>query len=152
MKKYLFLVVVVVLIQGFVSCSKDDGNNDLSVDPKPTWTVVTEGVVPQGMYITMDAEGLPLVDGKVIAVNSGDILGAFIGGECRGLAKPIDEIDGKTHFYLKVRATESDEKDAPVSLRYYSTEKQHVFYSEQFSFVADGEAGSLEEGFKPNWK
>ena len=152
MRKILFLTGIIVLMMS--SCSKDDDGNtsDWDVDTRPEWTAVTEGVAPQGMYIIMDSEGLPVVNGKIVNVTSADIMGAFVNDECRGVAVPYSEIDGKTHFYLKVKSTDTDANNAMVELRYYSGEKKHIFCSEQFSFVADDNAGTLEEGFKPTWK
>ena len=152
MRKIIFYVALIALMMS--SCSKSDDNNEsgLSTDARPEWTVVTEGVAPQGMYIIMDSEGLPTVNGTIINTTSADILGAFVSDECRGVAVPYSEIDGKTHFYLKVKSTDTDASNAKVELRYYSGEKKHIFCSEQFSFVADGNVGTLEDGYKPTWK
>ena len=146
-----FTITPLILVCLLYSCSKDS-EAELSTDNRPTWTAVTEGVCPQGMYIIMDTGGLPTLDGKLLSVNSNDLLGAFIGGECRGVSVPYDEIDGKTHFYLKVKSTENDSNDVKVELRYYSAEKTHIFVSESFDFVPDGNSGTLDEGFKPTWK
>ena len=146
------LALALILALLMTACSKDDEKTQLSIDARPAWTEVTQGVVPQGMYIIMDADGLPTVDGVRISVHTDDLLAAFVEGECRGVSKPYAEIDGKTHFYLKVRSTEADTGSVSVELRYYSALRQHIFTSQTFSFVANDNLGTLDEGYQPIWK
>jgi hypothetical protein len=78
-------------------------------------------------------------------VSSDDLLAAFDGENCIGLAKATDGM-----FYLYVTAPKSG---SAVTLKYYSASLKNLFKADEtLVYSNDAIIGSVAEPFAPNWK
>ena len=74
-----------------------------------------------------------------------DLLAAFIGDECCGVATPQDGL-----FYLYISSPVTD-NPSPVTLRYWSAHFKNLFVAaDAFPFVNDNNQGSYSTPFVPN--
>lgn len=70
----------------------------------------------------------------------GDIMAAFINGECRGVTT-MTQVDDLNCYPLFIRSNTNDPKE--VTIKYYSRKVKQVFTAENaFQFYADGAIGS----------
>ena len=84
-----------------------------------------------------------------ITVDTTDMLAAFMGDDCGGIA---DYIDGLYYLYISPSANGGSVL-ANVQLRFYSPDLKRVFVSKQtFPFVNDGNQGSVSAPFTPEWE
>jgi hypothetical protein len=75
------------------------------------------------------------------ADNENDVLAAFAGDICRGLAYPVDTPEGKLYF-LQVWGNRMDES---IQFRYYDSQKNVVLHTEQtIQFQSDKEIGTIQ--------
>ena len=75
-----------------------------------------------------------------------DLLAAFIGDECCGVATPQDGL-----FYLYISSPVTD-NPSPVTLRYWSAHYKNLFVaSDAFPFVNDNNQGSYNTPFVPTF-
>ena len=76
-------------------------------------------------------------------VDDGDLLAAFAGNECLGVAKPIDGL-----FYLYITSPSDDSEE--ITLKYYSARLRNIFQTDtHFSFVNGDRLGSVNEPMRP---
>lgn len=87
----------------------------------PSWTDPDKSVYPMSMTAVVRLS--PVLE--TLAAD-GDMMAAFIGGECRGVAKKVMN-DGVRLFFLHVKAPSSENGD--VELRYYSAAAKRVYVS-----------------------
>ena len=87
----------------------------------PSWTDPDKSVYPMSMTAVVRLS--PVLE--TLAAD-GDMMAAFIGGECRGVAKKVMN-DGVRLFFLHVKAPSSESGD--VELRYYSAAAKRVYVS-----------------------
>lgn len=70
-----------------------------------------------------------------------DLLAAFVGNECRGVASVITLSDGSLGFKLRINGSLSN--DEQVELKYYSTRRSYLYRSTtKIAFAADSEYGT----------
>ena len=73
------------------------------------------------------------------ALNSQDLLAAFAGDKCLGVASPNEGL-----FYLMITSTEGS-----VTLRYYSAQYKNLFEAEPFTFQTDAMLGTPDHPYSP---
>ena len=87
----------------------------------PSWTDPDKSVYPMSMTAVVRLS--PVLE--TLAAD-GDMMAAFIGGECRGVAKKVMN-DGVRLFFIHVKAPSSESGD--VEFRYYSAAAKRVYVS-----------------------
>ena len=98
---------------------------------RPTWTVSEDYDYTSSMTAVISMDSL--------VTSSEDVLAAFIGDECRGLATYDSGL-----FYLYIAGP-----GETVTLRYWSAQYTNLFVTEPISFVNDVQLGSTAEPYKP---
>lgn len=87
----------------------------------PSWTDPDKSVYPMSMTAVVRLS--PVLE--TLAAD-GDMMAAFIGGECRGVTKKVMN-DGVRLFFIHVKAPSSENGD--VEFRYYSAAAKRVYVS-----------------------
>lgn len=171
MKKIYFVLFALAMVVLLPACHKDEddnggnsnsygtiggggstNNNDLEkegTDERPDWKVIEDYNPTAYMLLTIDEDNMP------VAVSDGDLLGAFVGGECRGLARPAKGIDDVMRFYMTICTCEENEHEnvqGMVVVKYYSAAKHRIYESEEFKFVQGQALGSSTESYSTKWK
>lgn len=157
-----FLLTAVVLL---ASCSSDDNvetptkasnpydesiTGTVNSCERPDWKKI-QGLSYSSMSVFIDEYGIPC------QLSEGDIVAAFINGECRGVAYPIyDSSQGYWRFNLSVCSTPADEgrSGIKVGIRYYSALNKGFFESVTFDYldgVCIGE-NLKGKGLRLEWK
>lgn len=156
MKKYYIAFALFAASVAFSACGgdNDDDNNNVNTNQPTPVKKPTDWVLPQGMHynsmsVTIDQDAVP----NGVTVTMDDLLGAFVDNECRGVASPVKDIDGKYRFSLVIHAMESDvnRDNLQVELKYYSAQKAYIYTSAKFPFERNGILGSFEHSFVPSW-
>ena len=129
-------------------CKKDPGTDpenpqkNLNGDvARPTWTVQEDYDYTSSMTAVIKVEKLNDQTVNDSVVNDSDLLAAFIGEECRGIATYDSGL-----FYLYIAGP-----GEAVTLRYWSAHYKNLFAAEPIPFVNDTQVGSTAEPYKPNW-
>jgi len=104
----------------------------------PTWTPI------QNLQYNMSVIGKIQLSQGVYSLNENDIIGAFVGTECRGVANPIASLGGV--LFLSIGSnTQSGET---VSFKVYrATTNDIVNINETISFQNAGEVGTMATPF-----
>lgn len=75
---------------------------------------------------------------------SSDMMAAFVGNECRGVAKVQTRDDGSFIFQMEINGSLS--ADEEVTLKYYSAKNSYLYHTAGvFTFVAGGSYGTPSE-------
>lgn len=101
--------------------------------PNPEWSVVQGDEIISSMTAVIQVNGLE--------ASGDDVLAAFAGDECRGVA---DYEDGLYFLYISGPAEQ-------VALRFWSAHYKNVFVSEPFPFVNDSQLGTVGSPFTPEF-
>ena len=130
-------IILCALLLLAAGCKKDepiDPQKQLYGDvARPTW------MVPEDYDYTSSMTAVISMDSLV--TSSEDVLAAFIGDECRGIATYDSGL-----FYLYIAGPGES-----VTLRYWSAHYKNLFATEPIPFVNDTQLGSTAEPYKPNW-
>lgn len=111
----------------------------------PSWEEPDMYVYPASMTVVIRMSEYIQPD-----VTEQDILGAFIGGECRGLGSTFQNADGETLFLIQVKAAQSEM--GKVEFRFFSAKKQELFVtSDEIVFEADTTLGSVDAPYSLTW-
>ncbi len=131
MKKFLTSILIVTFFLA-ISCKKDENYRTFE---RPTWQTTLDGYsVSMTCVMTLDKKIIGYVD-------STDILAAFIGNECRGVAEYT-----KDKFFLNIVGT--PEENALITFKYYSAKNKYLYQEEGLnSFVANGVLGVSDEPY-----
>jgi len=137
MKHIISYIILIAASTILWSCGKSDDDNGGGTTPvkveEPTWTVDLSGtesapttwVTPSsGVYQYSMTAIITLSDFLAGYADSGDQVSAFIGSECRGIAKP-QTVNGKTLFFLYIRGNSAETQK--VSLKYYSAKNKITY-------------------------
>lgn len=150
---YIMFICALVL----VSCSKEDG--DVVPPSSTTATLVscdapqwkcTDGVIPFGsMVLCMSQESLP----QFVVMSKDDRLAAFMGDECLGVWRPMQEVGGNTDIILTVYEKDSKtDGSVKFELRYYNAIAKGYYKSELITFSSNQTLGLVSSPYKPVWK
>ena len=146
------LCVLSVLTVFLTACDK---KNDPTPTPteqdlndnvaRPTWTVPEDYDYSSSMTAVIAVHQLCGVALSDSAVGSNDLLAAFIGEECHGIAAYDDGL-----FYLYIAGPTANANANAVTLRYYSAHYKNLFEArDAFHFVNDANLGTVAEPLIP---
>ena len=115
---------------------------------KPTDWAVPVKQWNSSMMIMIESSDVPA------DVLSGDMMAAFIAGECRAVCQPVNDADGKIRFRLNVLATADDTNTSvpSVELRYWSAKEYRMWHTDGIKYIEEGMIGTSDAGYKPTWK
>lgn len=132
----------------FSGCKKDKEQAPetfVSDKARPVWTA------PEKSDMTSSMTAVVKVDLKAqypniaadFALNEKDLLGAFSGEQCLGVAEVKDG-----YFFIYINSPEGG--SSPVTLRYYSAQYKNLFEAKDaFPFKNDDILGTIAEPFIP---
>lgn len=149
------LCVLSVLTVFLTACDK---KNDPTPTPteqdlndnvaRPTWTVSEDYDYSSSMTAVIAVHQLCGVALSDSAVGSNDLLAAFIGEECHGIAAYDDGL-----FYLYIAGPTGNGQEAisndQLTIKYWSARYTNLFVTEPIPFVNDTQLGSTAEPYKP---
>ena len=141
-------IILCALLLLAAGCKKDPGTDPENPQQnlygdvaRPTWTAQENYDYTSSMTAVIKVEKLndQIINDQM--VNDSDVLAAFIGDECRGIATYDSGL-----FYLYIAGPGES-----VTLRYWSAHYKNLFAAEPIPFVNDKQLGSTAEPYKPNW-
>ena len=117
-----------------------------SNEQAPSWTDPDKSVYPMSMTAVVRLS--PILE--TLAADD-DMMAAFIGGECRGVAKKVMN-DGVRLFFIHVKAPSSE--NGNVEFRYYSAVSKRVYVSvaADVKYEVDKIYGSAENPEYPDFE
>jgi len=138
------LLLLSILLLSVAGCKK--GVNEPQTihgnQPRPSWVVTDESNLQSSVTATIKVTTL---NGQAIddtMVGADDLLAAFIGEECVGIAEYKDGL-----FYLYLSAEEGI-----VTLRYYSAYYTNLFeVKDAFVYRNNASIGTVSEPYCPQW-
>ena len=138
------LLLLSILLLSVAGCKK--GVNEPQTihgnQPRPSWVVTDESNLQSSMTAIIKVTTL---NGQAIEdtmVGADDLLAAFIGEECVGIAEYKDGL-----FYLYLSAEEGT-----VTLRYYSAYYTNLFeVKDAFVYRNNASIGTVSEPYCPQW-
>ena len=111
---------------------------------RPTWTAIEVPDMTASMTAVIKVQKLAGVAIPDSCVGGNDVLAAFSGETCLGIAQPQDGL-----FFLFV-ASPVTGNPSSVTLRYYSAHYKNLFEAKDaFPFINDDHLGTIAEPFKP---
>lgn len=125
-------IIIVLLAVTLFSCSDDE-----TTYPLPNWEVNQNAV-----YTTTMSAIVVLPSNLTNHVTDDDVLGAFVGEDCRAIAELVEEGDTRYYFF-----TIKGFHDESTSLRfkYYNTKNSYLFEtSGNFNFKPDEILGTVD--------
>ena len=138
------LLLLSILLLSVAGCKKDV-NEPQTIhgnQPRPSWVVTDESNLQSSMTAIIKVTTL---NGQAIddtMVGADDLLAAFIGEECVGIAEYKDGL-----FYLYLSAEEGI-----VTLRYYSAYYTNLFeVKDAFVYRNNASIGTVSEPYCPQW-
>ena len=138
------LLLLSILLLSVAGCKKDV-NEPQTIhgnQPRPSWVVTDESNLQSSMTAIIKVTTL---NGQAIddtMVGADDLLAAFIGEECVGIAEYKDGL-----FYLYLSAEEGT-----VTLRYYSAYYTNLFeVKDAFVYRNNASIGTVSEPYCPQW-
>ena len=154
MKKQLFALATLALLLVVAGCKNNDKPEDIKSlkgnEARPTWTAPDEYDYTSSMtaLIRIDLAARYPTAAADFAVQTDDVLAAFAGNECLGVAELQDGL-----FYLYISGPSAEGQTTDVTLRYWSAQYTNLFVAENaFPFVNDDQKGTAAEPFVPNMK
>lgn len=121
----IFILIFSSLI--FTGCGNDEDDPTEEKNytkPKPEWIVSN----PNQYSVSMTAI-VSLPDDLTQDISEGDLLAAFINGECRGISNRV-KVEDAFLFYVLVKA--NSEENGKVQFKYYNTKKSYLYETQPF--------------------
>lgn len=116
---------------------------------RPTWTAIEVPDMTASMTAVIKVQKLAGVAIPDSCVGGNDVLAAFSGETCLGIAQPQD---GLFFLFVAGPTTNDQELTANVTLRYYSAHYTNLFEAKDaFPFANDARLGTVAEPFKPTF-
>lgn len=153
--KKLFILLYILAGTLLLAGCKDSETSDIEVDPadervtRPTDWITADALDPSSfMIVDLTASDMPTT------INAKDLLAAFVGEECRGVAEPIQMLDGGCEFTMLLMASMHEERNnEDVVLKYYSEEDGAIYLSKPIVFQPfENWRPAESEKFKSEWK
>ncbi len=148
-KKYLYIFVLCALsLCTLVGCKKDpekEPDTFVSNVARPTWAVPLDYDYSSSMTAVVKVNLKAQYPDKAadFVLNENDLLGAFAGEQCLGVAQLQEG-----YFFLYINSLA--ESSSQVSLRYYSAFYKNLFVAaDAFPFANDAHLGTVAEPLKP---
>ena len=135
--KIVMLMAALTIQWGCSSDNEENGSEERNsmflTSAKPTWAIDWSSDAAAPDWQEPDATKfecsmnllVELGDDVVSYSTDGDVMGVFIGGECRGVSYRNKLSDGKVIFLLHVKGS-SEESEHPMELRYYCDKLHHL--------------------------
>ncbi len=146
----ILLCALLLLAAG---CKKDEPTAPESLYgnvENPTWTVPSDYDYTSSMTAVTKVASLNGQAVKDSIVNSSDLLAAFYGETCLGVASPQD---GLFFLYVAQPIANSQELTANITLRYYSAHYKNIFEArDAFVFHNDDRLGTIAQPLTPPFK
>lgn len=115
-------------------------------DERPSWQLPDLNVFPTSMsaVISLPDNLQPYAD------SDADVMGAFIGGECRGLAFAAPS-GGKTLWFIVIKADDNESRN--VELRYFNSRLRRVYSADDgVAYTVNGSYGNLTAPAVPSFE
>lgn len=151
--KKVFVISMLLSVLFFASCEKGQKSDSIISDKTaPGWTVSEDYDLSSSMtaIVKIDLTLTYPTQVKEASVDANDVLAAFNGDKCVGVASPQD---GRFYLYIAGLPAEGDNaqaENAPIKLRYYSAVLKNIFVAkETIPFVNDAHMGSVTEPYAP---
>ena len=148
MKKLYFICMLAVVAICFAGCKKDtnapesfNGNVE-----RPTWTAPEASDMSSSMtaVVKVDLKAMYPSRAADFVLNDNDLLAAFSGETCLGVASPQDGL-----FFLYIAAPVTGNPSS-VTLRYYSAHYKNLFEAvNALTFANDAHLGTIAEPLVP---
>lgn len=112
------------------------------------WTPITDYLPQCSMLIIMSEENMPEM------VEENDMVGAFYGDKCLGIAYPEKQPNGKYYFFLQVLQDSADEynTDIRIVLKYHSALTNFVTRTGEMKYEDQRILGSYSDPYQPLWE
>ena len=156
MKNKLYILVLgTLLLSTITGCKKDtekEPDTFIGNVSKPVWVAPADYDYSSSMTAVVKVDIAAQYPDKAsdFVLKDGDLLAAFSGGTCLGVASPQTGV-----FYLYVAdpaSLSSKEGAVKVSLRYYSAHYKNLFVAKDaFVFKNDDHLGSVADPFIPKF-
>ena len=158
MKKLLCIASCGLLLL-LAGCKKEEPKPQPQPDPqpqeqslagnveRPTWTTTDDYDYTSSMtaVIRVDLKEQYPEAAKDFAVNENDLLAAFVGEDCLGVAELVDSL-----YFLFINSPKEQAEAAKVSLRYYSTQYKNLFVAaDAFAYVNNDTIGTYNAPYVP---
>lgn len=145
MKKYIWIFMIPALVLMAASCKKSKEDNSHRQFPAPEWKLDATGAYPYSMTAVI------AVPGTIKSTpGSSDMLGAFVGAECRGIGTQL-MVNGKPLYYVMIHGTASEQPK--LQFRFYDAASKYLYASEaSFDFSVDASLGSPDDPLSPAFK
>ena len=135
MKTIKILLLSLLGLLGLTACGDDD--ETFPISPVPEWRVNLEEQYPLSMSAVVK-----LPENLAAHAAAGDMLGAFVGNECRGLGELVEVNNQKVYFVL-IKGNGNEVQ--PVKFQYYGARHQFLYTTPQFlKFEVDSRFGSAD--------
>ena len=153
---YSVFCILSVLTVLFVACDKKDEPTPEKTlygnAPRPTWTAPVNPDPTASMTAIIAVRTLAGVTVPDSCVGANDMLAAFYGETCLGIAKKYE--DGVFYMYICGPTTGLSPNDqrptTNISLRYWSAHYTNLFEADDaFPFVNDTQQGTPDNPFVP---
>lgn len=166
MKKTLYTLCILAITCMMAGCSNDDNSvtpivpnektedydnlrDSIGTATRPDWVAISATDPTNVQTITITSAELPTI------LEAEDVLAAFVDEECRAVAYPKREANGKTAFSLVVMGRIDEDATIPIDLelRYYSLHNKRIYISGKIRFRPGETLGSLNSGgYTAMWK
>lgn len=122
-----------------------DGKVEASPEQPLTVPLVVEGKHPLKMTACV-----ALPQNIVRQATADDVMAAFVGTECRGMAKAEQAENGEYVFRMEINGSMGAEE--PVTLKYYSTRNKYLYQAPSvFTFASGASYGTVSEPRIPSF-
>ena len=122
-----------------------DGKVEASPEQPLTVPLVVEGKHPLKMTACV-----ALPQNIVRQATADDVMAAFVGTECRGMAKAEQAENGEYVFRMEINGSMGAEE--PVTLKYYSTRNKYLYQAPSvFTFASGASYGTMSEPRVPSF-
>jgi hypothetical protein len=142
MKKLLLILGAAIFTAGFCSCGKTAERKPdtevLTQHPLPDWKTDQSGKYPVSMTAVLNLPA-KLKEGQ----SEGDMLAAFIDGECRGQGINV-QMDSLKLFFVLINGTASEQ--SKIQFRYFSKKTSYLYQTgATVDFKVDDNYGTAEK-------
>ena len=122
-----------------------DGKVEALPEQPLTVPLVVEGKHPLKMTAVV-----ALPQNIVRQATADDLMAAFVGTECRGMAKAEQAENGEYVFRMEINGSMGAEE--PVTLKYYSTRNKYLYQAPSvFTFASGASYGTMSEPRIPSF-
>ena len=122
-----------------------DGKVEASPEQPLTVPLVVEGKHPLKMTACV-----ALPQNIVRQATADDVMAAFVGTECRGMAKAEQAENGEYVFRMEINGSMGAEES--VTLKYYSTRNKYLYQAPSvFTFASGASYGTVSEPGRPTF-